>query len=157
MIQQPSLFDYGPFWLSRGIIDKHPPGVLDDYKVLVPRCDADGNALGCLLPPEVAVPVATHTGWNLRSKAAGAENELVSLKGSYLPFAVTEAQRLKAEDPRRSLQQRYGSFEVYIRRLKEQCAQLQRKGYLLEEDVQRIVATQQARMKSVFAGISDSQ
>jgi hypothetical protein len=156
VIQQPSLFDYGPLWLSRGIIDKHPPGVLGDYKVLVPRCDADGNVVGCLLPAEVAVPVATHTGWNLRSKAAGAENELVSLKGSYLPFAVTKAARMKTEDPRYSLEERYGSLKDYLRQLREECVELQRKGYLLDEDVARIVGMQKKRMESVFAGFSKS-
>jgi len=157
VIQQPSLFDYGPLWLSRGIIDKHPPGVLGEYKVLVPRCDVDGNVLGCLLPAEVAVPVATHTGWNLRSKNAGAENELVSLKGSYLPFAVTKAERIKSGDPRRSLEERYGSLEEYLRRLRAQCMKLQRKGYLLQEDAARIVELQKKRMEPAFAELSKSQ
>ena len=154
VIQQPSFFDYGAHWTDRGIIDKHPPLVLGDYKVLVPRCDADGNVLGCLLPAEVAVPVATHTGWNLRSASAGAENELVSLKGAYLPFAVTKAARRNSGDPRKSLQERYGSIDEYLRRLEAQCAALKRDGYLLDEDVSRIVEQQRERMQAAFAEFS---
>ena len=100
------------------------------------------------------MPVATHTGWNLRSKAAGAENELVSLKGSYFPFAVTKAERVKIGDPRRSLEERYGSLDEYLRQLKEKCAELQQTGYLLEEDVSRIVKLQKKRMEPVFAELS---
>jgi len=74
VIQQPSFWDYGPRWQTHQIIDRQPPKARGNYRVLVPRCDADGNVLGCLLPPEVAVPVATYTGWNLRRKGAGAEN-----------------------------------------------------------------------------------
>jgi len=150
VIQQPSLFDYGSQWLSHGIIEKHPPLSLGDYKVLVPRCDSDGNVLGCLLPAEVAVPVATHTGWNLRNEAAGAENELVSLKGAYLPFAVTKEARLSSGDSRKSLEERYGSIDEYLRRLRAQCIVLRRDGYLLDEDVLRIVEQQKTRTQSQF-------
>ena len=55
------------------------------------RHDADGNDLGTLLPAEVAVPLATYTGWNLRRREAGAEGMLASLAGSYLPFPRTRA------------------------------------------------------------------
>ena len=39
-------------------------------RVLVPQSRPDGNDLGTLLPPEVAVPLATYTGWNLRKKTS---------------------------------------------------------------------------------------
>jgi hypothetical protein len=93
VIQQPSFWDYGPRWLSEQIIERQPPEPRGNYRVLVPKCDTDGNELDCLLPPEVKVPIATYTGWNLRNKEAGAEGELVSLRGSYIPFAVTNVQR----------------------------------------------------------------
>jgi hypothetical protein len=158
VIQQPSYFDYGPKWLSHGIIENHPPTVLADYRVLVPRCDADGNAVGCLSPPEVAIPVATHTGWNLRSEEAGAENELLSLRGAYLPFATTTGERFQLNepngtDPRRSLEERYGSLDVYLTQLRSKCEELHRNRYLLEEDIDQIVDLQKSRMKNVFEKI----
>jgi hypothetical protein len=150
VIQQPALFDFGPRWASHGIIDRQPPKSLGDYRVLVPRCGQDGNELGCLSPPEVAVPLATQTGWNLRSKAAGAENELLSLKGSYIPLPATKAQRLQGGDPRLSLEERYGTPEKYLEQLRAKGRELQQAGYLLEEDAERIVKRQQARVSAVW-------
>ena len=34
------------------------------YRILVPQVDADGNETAGVLMPDIAVPVATHTGWN---------------------------------------------------------------------------------------------
>jgi hypothetical protein len=114
VIQQPGLTDYGPRFWTRGLIDKEPPLVQGQYRVLVPRCDADGNDMGTLLAPEVKVPLATYTGWNLRRAEAGADGALWSLTGSYIPFARTKAERQKSGDPRLSLEERYGGFEAYL-------------------------------------------
>ena len=93
VIQEPPLLDLGPRWQRKGIIDFLPPRIAGHYTVLVPKCGADGNELGSLLPAEVAVPLATFTGWNLRSRESGAENELVSLNGSYIPLPFSRARR----------------------------------------------------------------
>ncbi len=150
VIQQPPLLDLGPRWRTQGIIDRQPPRVLGDYRVLVARSGPDGNDLGCLLPPEVAVPLATYTGWNLRNRAAGAEGELWSLKGSYLPFAPTKAQRERTGDPRPSLAERYGTLETYAKELTAKCRELRAAGYLLDEDVERIVRRQRERAATAF-------
>jgi hypothetical protein len=154
VIQQPSRWDFGPRWPSERIIDNQPPLARGEYRVRVPRCDPDGNELGCLLPPEVAVPVATYTGWNLRSDEAGAENELVSLQGSYVPFPTIRAQREKSGDPRQSLQERYSTLETYLAQLESHCRELEKKGYLLAEDVERTVRVQRERVAPLFAQIA---
>lgn len=51
--------------------------------------------------PDVAVPLATVTGWNFRKPAIGAPDQLFPLLGSYIPFAVTSAQAPANGDPRR--------------------------------------------------------
>jgi hypothetical protein len=153
VIQQPSLLDFGPRWLSEQIADKQPPTSRGDYRVRVPRCDADGNDVGCLAPPEVAVPVATYTGWNLRTADAGAENQLVTLQGSYIPLPVTNAEREQAKDPRLSLEQRYGSLDAYLEQLEARCQALRQTGYLLADDVPRILAVQRERLAPIFAQI----
>ena len=157
VIQQPSYWDYGPRWLTEGIVDVQPPRARGDYLVLVPRCDDDGNELGCLLPPEVAVPTATFTGWNLRSTKAGAENELVSLQGSYLPFSVTRAARIQRSDPRLSLEERYGSLDRYVEQLTVECRELQDAGFMLAEDVQRTIDVQRKRVAPLFEKITTAQ
>src|SRR5262249_37928511 len=89
-IQRPSALDLGRDFLTRGIITIEPPRIVGHYRVLVPRSDRDGNDQGTLVPPEVWVPLATYTGWNLRRRDAGAEGALASLVGSYIPFPVTK-------------------------------------------------------------------
>jgi len=150
VIQQPEAKDYGPKFDQEGVITTEPPAILGKYVVLVPRSDPDGNDLGPLLPPEVKVPLATYTGWSLRRRDVGAEAMLVSLQGSYIPFPRSREERLKTGDPRLSIAERYGSFEAYLQRFSQACAQLKRQGYLLEEDVRRLAERQQ-RERGLFA------
>lgn len=149
-----SLLDLGDRWQSNRIIDRHPPVRRSDYTVRVPCCDADGNELGCLLPPEVAVPLATFTGWALRSREAGAENDLVGLNGSYLAFPTTKSDRESTGDPRRSMEERYGTLDRYLDPLERECRRLADEGYLLKEDISRIVQRQRERAAPIFAKIS---
>lgn len=150
VIQQPHWLDFGPRWQSQRIVDFQPPRVRGDYKVLAPRCGPDGNDLGCLLPAEVAVPVATYTGWNLRKAEAGAEGQLVSLTGSYIPFPKSKAEREQSGDPRQSVQERYGSLDEYVRQFAEACDKLRQGGYLLEEDATRLTKLHRERVAPLF-------
>lgn len=150
VIQQPSAWDYGPNWRERGIADRQPPTAAGEYRVLTPKCDADGNDRGCLSPPEVAVPVATYTGWNLRHRAIGAENELVGLNGSYLPFPRTQAEREERGDPRPSLEERYGDWPTYRARLEQKCREMAAARYLLEEDIQPLLQREEERHRALF-------
>ena len=136
VIQRPSALDLGPDFRTRGVISVEPPKILGHYVVKVPKSDADGNDLGTLLPAEVAVPVATYTGWNLRRRDVGAEDMLASLMGSYMPFATTKAEAKASGDPRASLEERYGSFATYQRRLSDRCAEMVKERYLLQEDAE---------------------
>jgi hypothetical protein len=139
VIHQPCALDFGPDFLTKGIISIQPPRIVGRYAVNVPKCDPDGNDLGTLLPPEVAVPLATFTGWNLRRHEVGAEGALASLQGSYLPFPKTAEERKKRGDPRPSLAERYGTFENYRERFERVCADLVRRRYLLDEDCLRLL------------------
>jgi len=150
IIQQPSWLDFGPRWQTERIIDFQPPRFRGDYKVLAPRCGPDGNELGCLLPAEVAVPVATYTGWNLRKADIGAEGQLVSLTGSYIPFPRNKAERERTGDPRMSVQERYGSLDEYVRQFSQACDNLLARGYLLEEDTARLNKLHRERVAVLF-------
>src|SRR6185295_11926847 len=59
--------------------------------LLVPAVDQDGNERAGIRLPEIAVPLATYTGWNLRKPEIGAPNELAALLGSTIPFPATRA------------------------------------------------------------------
>jgi hypothetical protein len=149
VIQQPVFCDYGPKFRETGIIAQEPPKVLGHYKVLVPRSDTSGNDRGTLNVPDVTVPLATYTGWNLRRKEAGAEEALAILIGSYIPFARTKAERERSGDPRLSIEERYPSFDVYRKAYASACAALEQRGYLLPQDAERLIA-RRANVRELF-------
>lgn len=156
VIQTPPWLDLGPRWYSDRIVDQQPPLQRGHYQALVPLPGTDGNeTTSTLLPPEVAVPLGTHTGWNLRRADSGAENELVSLGGAYLPFAVKKSAREAAGDPRQSLEERYGSLRGYIDRLEAKCDELAKNGYLLTDDIPRIIQTQAQRARPLFEDLGE--
>ena len=92
--------DFGPEFESRGVILQEPPKVTGAFPVLVPQVDADGIDLGGVRLPEVSVPLATLTGWNLRSAQRGAQDQIAEFYGSTFPLAKTKEQRAAAHDPR---------------------------------------------------------
>jgi hypothetical protein len=115
-----------------------PPTSAGAYPVWVTAVDQDGNSIAGIRHPFLQVPMGTFTGWNLRSEG-NALNELCSLTGSYLPFARTAADRIALGDPRLSLEERYPSHEAYIDKVGFAAEVLHQQGFLLEEDVARII------------------
>jgi hypothetical protein len=99
--------------------------------VRVPALDADNNERGVLRLPRVAAPVATYTGWNLRSPAIGAPDELLDLQGGRIPFPLTAQERERSGDPRRAVTERYVDFADYRRRYMAAAEPLVAGGYLL--------------------------
>jgi hypothetical protein len=90
----------------------------------------------------VAVPLGTHTGWNLY-RAPYPEGELCDRDGSFLPFARTRADRERVGDPRPSLQERYGTAGRYAELIRAAAQSLVAERLLLPEDAERYV--EQAR------------
>jgi len=114
-----------------------------DYRVLVPKVDADGNDVAGVRSAPLAAALGTYTGWNLRTKGF-MEDEGCYLNGSYVPFAQTAAQRSAAKDPRPSLEERYGTRQNYVETLSTAAKQLVADRYLLQEDADRLVKAAQA-------------
>src|SRR4029077_16647842 len=102
---------------------------------LVPQVDADGNERAGIRLPEVSVPLATYTGWNFRNSRIGGTDQLVSLLGSYVPFAQTKTEREARHDPRPSIEERYASRDQYMDLINKAAAALVKDGYLLAQDV----------------------
>ena len=74
-----------------------------------------------------------------------AEGELILL-GSYFPFAATKNERLAANDPRPSLEERYPASNHYLNLISRAAAKLKDERLLLGEDVERIVKAAAARI-----------
>jgi len=107
--------------------------------LLVPAVDGDGNERAGIRLPDVAVPLATYTGWNFRQPAIGAPGELAALLGSSIPFPATRAAREAAKDPRRSIDERYGSLEEYLAQVEKALDALVKSGFLIYDDGPRIL------------------
>lgn len=141
--------DFGPQAAS-GIATKLPPGEGEAYPHFVPSVDLDGNELSGIRLPDVSVPLATYTGWNLRHPQIGAPDRLMSLVGSTIPFPPTEDKRTAAGDPRRSIAARYASKTAYLDQVSRAAQRLIDAGCLLPEDRERML-TQSARRWDLLA------
>jgi len=126
--------DFGPHWQTTRILTLQPPRVSAPFPILVPQVDVDGNARAGVDLPEITVPLATYTGWNLRAPAIGAPDERVSFLGSDFPFAKTAAQRKADGDPRLSIAERYSGRDDYLARYRKAVDQLVSERWILPED-----------------------
>jgi hypothetical protein len=131
--------DYGPDFISKGIVSQEPPTIGSAFPILVPQVDQDGNEVAGIRVPELAVPIATYTGWNLFNERSGPTNVVSSMQGSFIPFKQSRDERDRANDPRRSVQERYQSRDQYLELISKAATDLVEKGYLLKEDLPRIV------------------
>ncbi len=125
--------DFGPNW-RQGILSIQPPKIGRFFPVLVPQVDADGNDRDGVRLPEITVPLATYTGWNLRDPSIGAPDQRVSFEGSYLPFPKTASDREKTGDPRKSIAERYRSREDYLNQYGQAIDALIKRRWILPED-----------------------
>jgi len=131
--------DFGPDFDSRGVILQEPPQVTGAFPVLVPQVDADGIDLGGVRLPEVSVPLATLTGWNLRAPERGAPAELAEFYGSIFPLPANKEARAKAHDPRPSIAERYTGLDDYRQRVTNAGDELVRERFVLPQDRDYVV------------------
>ena len=125
------------------------------YPALVSAVDTDGNEIAGIRLPDLTVPVATHTGWNLRHQEVGNPDLVIGITGGLagwsLPFPATRADREATGDPRLSLEERYQSREDYVQRVRTAMQALVDQSYVLAEDLAR-VAEEAARRYDLFRG-----
>ena len=132
------LFDFGPQF-DDGIMSINPPDFSGPvYPSYVSRVDADGNEIAGVRLPPVEAPIATTTGWGLRSAAFGGPDGCEA-SGQWIAFKRTRAERLAAGDPRKSLEERYKDHADYVAAVAKAARKLQERRFLLPEDVQRYV------------------
>ena len=104
------------------------------YQVYVPMADIDGHDIAGIRLPDVAAPLATHTGWNLRRQPF-AQGQLCNLNGSYIALPLTT----RAGDPRKPLAQRYPTRLEYAKAVALAARELRDQGLMLQEDVDRYI------------------
>jgi len=126
---------------SAGLVT-YPPVESGTYPVLVSSMDEDCNELAGIRLPDVAVPLATYTGWNVRHEEMGQGGLMTSgapLFGTTLVFARTQAERESSRDPRKAIGERYTSKEDYLARVRAAAETLVCDRYFLAEDIERVV------------------
>ncbi len=115
-----------------------PPKAGPAFPTLLPQVNLDGNETSGIRMPEIQVPLASYTGWNLRSKSIGAPDELYSMVGSWIPFPVNQTGRESRKDPRLSIEERYKSKRDYLERITSAAQKLVGEGFLLDRDVPKL-------------------
>jgi len=143
-------FDFGPRF-DDGVLDIRvhdgvivPPVVASPYPVFVPATDADGNERAGVRLPDIAVPLATYTGYGFRAAALGGP-DLCDAFGQALAFPRTRADRLATGDPRASIEERYPVHAAYVAQVRAAAEALAGDRLLLAEDVERFVQAADAR------------
>ncbi len=111
-------------------------GEATELPLFVPQCDADGNDLGGIRVPEVAVPLGTGTGWVFRPAEFGSPYEFYLLRGAWVPLAKTKAEREASKDPRRSLEERYRTKAAYLDQVKAAVQTLIQQRFLADADLE---------------------
>jgi hypothetical protein len=140
-------FNLGPNFYQTFVPTINPPVITPPYEdnpangaiypSYVPKTDNDGNDIAGIRLPELDVPLATYTGWGLRSGVWA--NDGCEASGQYIPFQATRTARLNAGDPRPSVQERYPSYGSYRAKVILAVDNLVRNRFLICDDTQDMV------------------
>ena len=121
------------------------------YPSFVPKTDSDGNDIAGVRLVDVTVPLATYTGWGLRSGPQASDG--CESTGQFVAFAKTPADRVTPNgiDPRPSVLERYPTFSDYYSKVVNALNDMTSNRLLLCEDV----ATELNRLSNagVAAGV----
>jgi hypothetical protein len=120
--------DLGPD-ADRGI-GRFPVKLGTPVPAVVADVDEDGNEVAGIRLPELAAPVAAFTGWNPRRHVEGLPDVLYEFVGSRVPFLPD----------RPTLAERYGDRVGYREAARRSAEALVAGGYLLDRDVEVVVA-----------------
>jgi hypothetical protein len=135
--------DLGPD-AERGI-GRFPAKTGPVYPAFVYAIDDDGNERGSVLLPDQVHPVATYTPWNPRHPDTGHPEQIIAMRGSTFFLSRTAEERRELDDPRPSIEERYGSRDEYLALIRTEAEKLAEQGYILREDVDVCIEDAAAR------------
>ena len=102
---------------------------------LVPKTDQDGIDIAAFR----LVPIQDGIRWLRASKDES------SAMGSFVPFALTRADRVASSDPRLSLEERYGTHSRYVELVRQASERLVAKRLILQEDAEAFIKLAEER------------
>lgn len=136
------LWDWGPAYRPEdesGVPTIVPPRDLGRaYAILVPQVDVDGNELGGIRSVDIAVPLATETGWNTTARPGLVDQ--AHLVGSRFPLSKTRVERIAAGDPRASVEERYSTQAGYVAAVTRAANNLVAQRFMLQADADAAIA-----------------
>jgi hypothetical protein len=141
--------DLGPD-AGRGI-GRFPAETGEAYPTYRAAVDEDGNERSGIRQPDLTVPVATSMGWNPRDPATGGAGQIINMLGSTLPFPATRADRERAGDPRRSIEERYRDRDDYEAQVRAAAERLAADRYILANDIPLVIGNCLARYDAFAA------
>ena len=134
-------YDWGPEFDpsdATGVPTNMPPPIKQVIPMLVPRVDADGNELGGVPVVLREAPLGTYLGWNVTAAGFHA-GKICNYAGGMIPFARTKAEREAANDPRLSLEERYGTHAGYVTAVTAAANKAFNAGFLLAADRKALI------------------
>ena len=140
----PIVYDFGPgvdYDQETGVATIQPPTVLQVLTPYVPHVNSDGNDDGGSVPSVLfQAPLGTYTGWNIIPTPSPYAGQQDSLSGGFWPFYDTRANRMTANDPRPSLEERYGNHQGYVCVVTAAANKNVAKGFLLVSDANSLIS-----------------
>jgi hypothetical protein len=137
-------YDWGPQFNPQdgsGVPTLAPPRIKRVLPMWAPKVDADGNERGGVPLVLLDAPLGTYLGWNVT--AAGDrpfhKDQICNYVGGMIPFARTESERKARNDPRLSLEERYGSHDGYVDKVRAAAARAVEQKFLLPDDAQVLI------------------
>jgi hypothetical protein len=150
-------YDYGPDFRyndQSGVMTKVVPPIKQIIPTLAAKVDEDGNEIAGVKSVLLRAPLGTYASWNPVASGPLKGNE-GNLAAGYIPFPMTKADRKATGDPRRSVEERYGSQEGYNCVVRHAARKEVRKRLLLQEDADRLIA--QAAASNVLPSDPDNR
>jgi len=137
-------YDWGPQFDPKdgsGIAANAPPRIKQVLKMFAPKVDADGNEKGGVPVVLLDAPLGTYLGWNITADGALPfhKGQICNYVGGMIPFARTEAERKANNDPRPSLEERYGHHDGYVAAIQKATKRALAAGFLLPEDATLLI------------------
>ena len=142
-------YDWGPEFDPNdgsGVPTLIPPPIKRVIATKVPRVNADGNEVGGVPVVLQDAPLGTYLGWNITARGPRPfhQGQICNYVGGMIPFARSKPERLVNDDPRLSLEERYGNHAGYVEAVKAAAAKAVSEGFLLKADADMLINRAQA-------------
>jgi hypothetical protein len=134
-------YDFGPGFNPddlTGVMTRQPPRIVQVIPTYVPTVDRDGNEIAGAPSVLHQAPLATYLGWNVSARGF-TKGRICGFNGGAVPFARTRAERMTTNDPRLSIEERYGTLEGYVCVVRAAAERMVTDRLLLRDDADRTI------------------